>query len=239
MILNAELNLPLAVSAVALDLDGTLLDTAPDLAEAANRMLAELELPKIEVAVVMTYVGNGAEKLVKRLLTGDMNGEPGADILNHAKAVFFRHYEAVLDMHTKAYHGVLDGLAFLKSSGFRLACVTNKPARFTMPLLESMGMREYFELVLSGDSLPAKKPDPMPLLHLCEKFGINPNQLVMVGDSSADIEAAKGAGCYAFYVPYGYNRGLSAEAMGADVVLDALIDIKNLIVKNHELSKNY
>ncbi len=230
---DRQLQFPLAVSAVALDLDGTLLHTAPDLAEAANRMLNELGKPSLAIELVMTYVGNGAEKLVKRLLTGDMNGEPEPALLNKAKALFFKHYAEVLDMHTKAYDGAEAGLKFLKAAGLRLACVTNKPAQFTLPLLQSMGLADYFDLVLSGDSLPAKKPDPLPLLHLCEQFGIVPQQLVMVGDSSADIEAARAAGCYAFYVPYGYNRGLQPHEMAADAVLHGLDEIKDLI-KKHE-----
>jgi len=218
-----------AVKAIAIDLDGTLLHTAPDLAEAANRMLFELKLPVIDEAVVMQFIGNGATKLVKRLLTGDMDGEPEAEALEHAQAVFFRHYADVLSVHTALYHGVVDGLDAMKQAGFRLACITNKPGRFTVPLLQEMGLFDYFELILSGDSLPKKKPDPMPLLHVCEKFGILPQELVMIGDSAADTEAARAAGCYAFYVPYGYNRGLSADELDVDAVVESLADVTDLV----------
>ncbi|MFA6179132.1 MAG: phosphoglycolate phosphatase [Candidatus Methylopumilus sp.] len=218
-----------AVKAIAIDLDGTLLHTAPDLAEAANRMLLELKLPVIDEAVVMQFIGNGATKLVKRLLTGDMDGEPEAIALEQAQVIFFRHYAEVLSVRTELYHGVVEGLDNMRQAGFRLACITNKPGRFTVPLLQEMGLFDCFELILSGDSLPKKKPDPMPLLHVCEKFGILPQELVMIGDSAADTEAARAAGCYAFYVPYGYNRGLSADALDVDAVIDSLADVTNLV----------
>ena len=218
-----------SAKAIAIDLDGTLLHTAPDLAEAANRMLAELHMPVLAESVVMTYVGNGAAKLVKRLLTGSMDGEPEVGLFERAMAIFFRHYADTLTLHTKPYAGVMQGLEQMKSAGFKLACITNKPERFTLPLLKMMGMLDYFSVVLSGDSLPRKKPDPMPLLHVCEKFGVLPHELVMIGDSSADTQAARAAGSIAFYVPYGYNRGLSASTLDVDAVIDSLLDVTDLV----------
>lgn len=218
-----------AAKAVAIDLDGTLLHTAPDLAEAANRMLTELQLPLIDEAVVMSFIGNGAVKLVKRLLTSDMEGEPAPEALEQALAIFFKHYADVLSVQTQLYQGVAEGLEAMKQAGFRLACITNKPERFTLPLLKEMGLSDYFELILSGDSLPRRKPDPLPLLHTCEQFGIAPNELVMIGDSAADTQAAHAAGSYAFYVPYGYNRGLSADELHADAVVHSLADVTKLV----------
>lgn len=220
---------PVAVKAVALDLDGTLLHTAPDLAVASNLMLAELDRPAVAEAVVMTYIGNGAAKLIKRLLTGSMDGEPEAKIFERAQALFYRHYAEVLDVHTQFYPGVVEGLRALKSAGFRLACITNKPEQFTLPLLKIMGLHGYFDLVVSGDSVARKKPDPMPLLHVCEQFAIAPAEMAMIGDSAADMEAARAAGCYSIYVPYGYNRGISDAEAGADAVIASLADVLQCI----------
>lgn len=222
---------PVAVKAVALDLDGTLLHTAPDLAVAANLMLAELDMPPVAESVVMTYIGNGAAKLIKRLLTGEMDGEPPPKIFERAQGLFYRHYAEVLDVHTQFYPGVADGLRALKSAGFRLACITNKPEQFTVPLLKIMGLHGYFDLIVSGDSLARKKPDPMPLLHVCEQFAIAPAEMAMIGDSAADMEASRAAGCYSIYVPYGYNRGVSSAEAGADAVIASLADATQVIYK--------
>jgi len=224
--------LPIAVKAVAIDLDGTLLHTAPDLAEAANRMLVELHRSVVAEQDVMAYVGNGAASLVKRLLTGTMDEEPEQVLFEQAMAVFFRHYADTLSMRTRAYEGVMEGLASLKAAGFQLACITNKPERFTLPLLKAMNMLEYFGIVVSGDSLPKRKPDPMPLLHVCERFGILPGDLLMIGDSAADTQAANAAGSPVFYVPYGYNRGLKAEELDVDAVVESLADVSRMIRYN-------
>jgi len=222
---------PVALEAVALDLDGTLLHTAPDLAVAANLMLTELGRPPVAEDAIVSYIGNGAAKLIKRLLTGQMDGEPEADIFNEAQALFYRHYAEVLDVHTQFYPGVVEGLRTLKGLGLRLACITNKPAQFTAPLLKIMGLHAYFDLVVSGDSLARKKPDPLPLLHVCEQFAITPAEMAMIGDSAADMEAARAAGCYAIYVPYGYNRGISAANAGADAIIGSLLDVARHIHK--------
>lgn len=227
---------PVKVAAVALDLDGTLLHTAPDLAEAANRMLAELDLPAVAEQDVMRYVGHGAASLVKRVLTGSMEDEPPPALFEQAMPVFFRHYAQVLSLHTRPYAGAMAGLQALRQMGLPLACVTNKPERFTLPLLELMGMRDFFSVVVSGDSLSRRKPDPMPLLHVCSKFGIAPGALAMIGDSAADMQAANSAGSRAFYVPYGYNRGMQAhdlrqQNIAIDAVIANLADVARYIVK--------
>ena len=226
----------IAVEAVALDLDGTLLHTAPDLALAANLMLAELDRPPVVEPVIMTFVGNGAARLIKRLLTGEMDGEPEAGLFERAQTLFYRYYADALDVHTRLYPGVLDALQTLSQAGFRLACITNKPQQFTLPLLQTMGLYRYFDLVVGGDVLDRKKPDPLPLLHVCQQFAIVPQEMAMVGDSLADVEAAHRAGCYAIYVPYGYNRGVSGEAAGADAVIASLTDVTKIIHKKERVN---
>jgi len=222
---------PLAIKAVVIDLDGTLLDTAPDLAEAANRMQAELQLPPIEEVLLKTYIGNGVTRLIKRVLTRDMDGEPDKTLFNRAQPIYEKHYAAVVSLNSRPYPGVMDGLEALKKAGYRLACITNKAEKFTLPLLKDTGLRNYFELVLAGDTLPRKKPDPMPLLYACGKFGVTPDKMLLIGDSLNDTQAARAAGCYVFCVPYGYNRGQNVNELDLDAVVDTLVDAENLIIK--------
>jgi phosphoglycolate phosphatase len=222
---------PIAVKAVVIDLDGTLLDTAPDLAEAANRMLAELQLPPIEEAALKTYIGNGVARLIKRVLTRDMDAEPFAELFEQARPIYEKHYAAVVSLNSRPYPGVIDGLDALKHAGYRLACITNKAEKFTVPLLKDTGLHDYFELILAGDTLPKKKPDPMPLIYACEKFGVTPDEMLLIGDSLNDTQAARAAGCYVFCVPYGYNRGQDVSKLDLDAVVDTLVDAANLIIK--------
>jgi phosphoglycolate phosphatase len=222
---------PLAVKAVVIDLDGTLLDTAPDLAEAANRMLAELALPPIDGILLKTYIGNGVARLIKRVLTRDMEAEPAAELFTQAQPIYEKHYHAVVSLNSRPYAGVVDGLNLLKQAGFRLACITNKAESFTLPLLKDTGLYDYFELILSGDSLPKKKPDPMPLLYACEQFAVSPEEMLLIGDSLNDTQAARAAGCHVFCVPYGYNRGQDVRELDLDAVVDSLIDAVKLIVR--------
>lgn len=220
---------PLAVRAVVIDLDGTLLHTAPDLAEAAARMAQELALPPIDLDTVKTYIGNGVSRLVKRVLTRDMDAEPDPDLFARALPVYEKHYLQGVSAQSRPFPGVVDGLQAMKQSGFRLACITNKAEKFTVPLLKDTALFDYFELILSGDSLPKKKPDPLPLLHACEHFGIAPSQLLLIGDSLNDAQAARAAGCHVFCVPYGYNRGRSVEELDTDAVVPTLLDAAKLI----------
>ena len=222
---------PIAVKAVVIDLDGTLLDTAPDLAEAANRMLAELQLPLIEETTLKTYIGNGVARLIKRVLTRDMDAEPDAALFAKARPIYEKHYAAVVSLNSRPYPGVINGLDALKRAGYRLACITNKAEKFTVPLLEDTGLHDYFELILAGDTLPKKKPDPMPLLHACEKFGVRPDEMLLIGDSLNDTQAARAAGCHVFCVPYGYNRGQDVSALDLDAVVDTLAAAAQLICK--------
>lgn len=220
---------PLPLKAVVVDLDGTLLDTAPDLAAAAARMLAELDLPPVDTETVKTYIGNGISRLVKRVLTRDMEAEPDPQLFDQALSVFERHYLAGVSAESRPYPGVVEGLRALRGAGFPLACITNKAEKFTLPLLRDTHLSDYFELVLSGDSLPRKKPDPLPLLHACEHFGVSPGQVLLVGDSLNDAQAARAAGCHVFCVPYGYNRGRSVAELDTDAVVPSLLDAAKLI----------
>ncbi|MES1981507.1 MAG: phosphoglycolate phosphatase [Pseudomonadota bacterium] len=225
-----ELNFPLEISAILLDLDGTLLHTAPELAGAANRMLNDMGRPPVSQELLMSYIGNGISWLVKRALTGDMHAEPDAALYDQALPIFERHYTALL-LQSKPFGGVIDGLDAMRAAGFRLGCITNKVARYTEPLLQGTGMAEYFEIVLSGDSLPEKKPHPMPLLHAARFFGIPPAQMLLIGDSLNDAVAARAAGSPVFCVPYGYNHGEPVDGLDIDAVIPTLSAAMELISK--------
>ncbi len=214
-------NLPLPVGAIVIDLDGTLLHTAPELAEAANRMLRDMGRPAVSQELLMSYIGNGISWLVKRALTGDMHAEPEVALYDGALPIFEKHYTALL-LQSKPFGGVLEGLDKMKAAGYRLGCITNKVARYTEPLLTGVGLAPYFELVLSGDSLPEKKPHPMPLLHAAKFFGVAIENLLLIGDSLNDAVAARAAGCPVFCVPYGYNHGEPVDGLDIDAVIDRL-----------------
>jgi phosphoglycolate phosphatase len=216
---------PLAVKMVMIDLDGTLIDTAPDLADGANRMLADLGRAPYPLATVMTWIGNGVPRLVKRALTGEMWAEPDGALFERALPVFQRHYAEHVADRSRPFPGVVEGLRQLEARGFRLACITNKAKAFTLPLLQKLGLDGYFELVLSGDSLPKQKPDPLPLHHACRHFGITPDHGLLVGDSRNDVEAARAAGMPVICVTYGYNHGHDIRESRPDAVVDSLAEV--------------
>jgi phosphoglycolate phosphatase len=210
---------------VMIDLDGTLIDTVPDLVVAANRMLADFGRPVRDSALLRSWVGNGMLRFVKRALTGEMQAEPEPKLFEQALALFRRHYATAVSDLSRPYPGAVDALARLQDLGFALACVTNKAESFTMPLLKNLGLSHYFKLVLSGDSLPAQKPDPLPLRYACEYFGIAPTQAVFVGDSTNDVLAARAAGMPVICVTYGYNHGQSIRESHPDALVDSLLEL--------------
>ncbi len=226
-----DLIFPLKIKAVVIDLDGTLLDTAPDLADAAIAMAVELNLPPVDLATVKTYIGNGVSRLVKRVLTRDMSAEPEAVLFARALPCYEKHYGAHVSRNSRVFPGVLEGLAAFKQAGLPMACITNKAEKFTHPLLKETGLFDYFKLILSGDSLPKKKPDPLPLLHACNHFGILPHELLLIGDSLNDAQAARAATCPVFCVPYGYNRGRDVRELDVDAIVPSLLEASRKVVK--------
>ena len=225
---------PLPLKAIIIDLDGTLLDTAQDLALAANEMLRELSMAELPSSTIQTFIGKGVPKLVKRTLTNSPDGEPDPELFEQALPIYERCYAENLHVHTRPYPGIVEGLEQLKQSGFRLVCITNKTEIFTLPLLRKTSLLDYFELVLSGDSLPKRKPDPLPLLHACKHFDVLPKAALLIGDSSNDAIAARAAGCHIFCVPYGYNEGHDVRELDCDAVVDTLMDATRLITYQHD-----
>jgi phosphoglycolate phosphatase len=217
------------VSAVALDLDGTLLDTLPDIAEAANRMLDDLGHQRADLTTVRSYIGDGIPRLTKRLLTGTRDGEPDSALFQRALPLFERHYRDTFTLTSRPFPGVLEGLERMRAAGLRLACVTNKAIAFSRPLLEATGVARYLELVLGGDSLPSKKPDPGPLLHVAERFSVPAACLLVIGDSDNDSRAGRAAGCPVVLVSYGYTGGRDVRELDADAIVTDLVEASSLI----------
>ena len=228
---TTEIQFPLQIKAVVIDLDGTLLDTAMDLASAANKMLTELGKPELPVATIQSFIGKGIQRLVKRSLTNSLDEEPDPELFNKALPIYQRNYHENLYTHTRPFPEVVEGLDTLKKNGFKLACITNKAEAFTLPLLRATNLLHYFEMVLSGDTLPKKKPDPLPLLHACQHFQIKPYELLLIGDSLNDAMAARAAGCHIFCVPYGYNEGRDVHELNCDAVVSSLLEATKLIKK--------
>ena len=216
--------------AVLLDLDGTLLDTAPDLHEAANGMLADLGRPPVVMADIRAYVGRGIPNLVKRLLAGSLEAaDDPAPPPAEALASFRRHYAESNGRRAAPYPGVVEGLGALAAMGLPLACITNKAETFTGPLLERTGLARYFRVVVSGDTLPRAKPDPMPLIWVCGHFDLRPKDMLMIGDSVNDAKAARAAGCPVFIVPYGYNEGRDVRKLDCDAIVATILEATTLI----------
>jgi phosphoglycolate phosphatase len=228
---RAPVNFPLRVSAVTIDLDGTLLDTIPDLAAASNMMLEELGFARLEEARIRTFVGKGIARLVERTLEAALGELPPDGLRSKALASYERHYTAVNGRHTTIYAGVKEGLERLREKALPLACVTNKSERFTRPLLDRVGFSGYFRHVVSGDTLEEKKPHPAPVLHACRALGVEPRAMLVIGDSLNDAQAARAAGCPVFCVTYGYNEGHDIRSLDTDALLSSLDEAVDLIEK--------
>jgi phosphoglycolate phosphatase len=214
---------------VTIDLDGTLLDTIVDLADACNAMLIELGQPQRDLEQIHSFVGKGMAVLVERCLTYGV--PPSEDLLNEAIDVFRRRYAQINGHSTRIYPGVIEGLNTLCDQGLALACVTNKPAAFTIPLLERTGLAGYFAAVVSGDTLPYKKPRPEPILHACALMNSAPETNLHIGDSANDIDAARAAGCPVLCVPYGYNEGRAVDSADCDALVSSLLEAAEWIVR--------
>ena len=228
--MNAPQRLTMSgVRAAIIDLDGTMLDTAPDFHVAINRMRDELSLAPLAIETIKNFVGQGSENLMRRVLGVDFDAEGVEQRFEQALASYQQHYLAINGDHSTLYPGVHEGLEALQAKGLRLACVTNKPLAFARPLLAKMQLDGYFAVVYGGDSFAKKKPDPMPLLQVCTDFALEPQQVVAIGDSSNDALAARAAGCRVLNVPYGYNHGQPIQEVDSDGIVETLLDAAHLI----------
>lgn len=213
---------------ILIDVDGTLVDSVPDLAYCVNAMRRFLQLPEYSETQVREWVGNGVERLVRRALTGQLNGEPAVELFDQAYPYFLQQYAENTCVRSALYPGVRAGLDAFQQAGFRLGCVTNKAAQFTLPLLKQLGVYDDFKIVVCGDTLPAKKPDPLPLLHAAQQLGVNPAQSLMLGDSISDVKAARAAGFGIVCMSYGYNHGADIRQADPDAVIDRFAQLLEL-----------
>jgi len=216
---------------VLIDVDGTLVDSVPDLAYCVDEMMKRLDMPVHGEAKVRNWVGNGVERLVRRALIGQLDGEPDEALYEQAYPVFIELYRDNTSKRSCLYPGVKEGLDYLKSEGYQMGSVTNKAAQFTEPLLRDLGVYDYFSIVISGDTLPQKKPDPAPLLHAAKFFNVRPEQALMIGDSISDVKAARAAGFRIVCMTYGYNHGVDIREAKPDAVMDTMAELPELLGK--------
>ncbi len=214
---------------VLIDLDGTLVDSVPDLTFCVDEMMTRLGRSPRGESAVRQWVGNGVERLVERALTGELDGESDSADVERALPIFLDLYAEHTAARSVLYPGVRAGLDLLCARGYRLGCVTNKAARFTEPLLEALDIRSTFELVVSGDTLPEKKPSPLPLLHAARHFGVEPAAALMLGDSISDVKAARVAGFGIICVSYGYNHGEDIRTAEPDAVIDSFTELGEIL----------
>ena len=226
----SETMLSQPIRAVLFDLDGTLIDTLPDLHAAACAMLNDLGRPPLPLESIRAYVGRGIPNLIKRVLANSLHvAEDPTPPPPEAVASYRRHYARENGRNAKVYPGVLEGLASLRAQGVPLGVVTNKADTFIQPLLEQTGLSGYFEVLVGGDRLPKVKPDPMPLVWACGRLGVSPAETLFIGDSINDALAARAAGCPVFLLPYGYNEDRDVHELDCDAIVESVRDAVKLI----------
>ena len=216
-------------SFILIDLDGTLVDSVPDLAFCVDEMMQRLDMPARGEEAVRDWVGNGVQRLVERALINSVDGMPDEELMQKAYPIFLELYKHNYSQRSRVYEGVVDGIAWMKAQGYVVACVTNKAEAFTIPLLKDKDLFDCFEVIVSGDTCAEKKPHPMPLLHAAELLGVNAENALMIGDSKSDVKAARAAGFNIFCVTYGYNHGEDIRDYNPDVVMASFNELINYL----------
>lgn len=201
----------LNVDWLSFDLDGTLVDSVPDITFSLNQMLNCMGLPAINEVLARSWIGNGADLLIKRALHHVLASRPSQVRLEQARKYFFDAYQENIATKTVVYPGCMDLLDYITEKSIPMACVTNKPRKFTQAVLEKLSIARYFSALVCGDDLSTKKPDPAMILKAIEDMSSVPQNGYLVGDSYTDMAAARAAGAGAIYVSYGYNRGVCVE----------------------------
>lgn len=214
---------------VLFDLDGTLVDSVPDLAWSVDAMLELIGLPRCGEQKIRLWIGDGLENLIKGALTGGPDAEPDPSLFEKAFRIFLDIYAENTCRASCIYEGVETGLGYLRKNKYRLGCVTNKREQFTCSILETLGINNHFDIIIAGDTLPRKKPDPLPLLHAAEFLNARPENSLMVGDSVNDVTAARAAGFQVICVSYGYNHGRDIREAAPDAVIDSLAQLPSLL----------
>ncbi len=214
---------------IMIDVDGTLIDSVPDLAYCVDELMKAMNRAPWGEAKVRHWVGNGVPKLVERSLTGELEASVNKQDFDKAYPTFLELYSINTSVRSCLYSGVEESLDYLKQQGYILGCVTNKAEQFTLPILKDLGILDYFGLVVSGDTLAKKKPDPLPLLHSAEFFNVNPKDCLMLGDSISDVAASRAAGFEVICMSYGYNHGEDIQDANPDLVIDSMVELKDYL----------
>ncbi|MCP4188456.1 MAG: phosphoglycolate phosphatase [Gammaproteobacteria bacterium] len=214
---------------VLIDVDGTLVDSVPDIAYCVDQTMHQLGLPERGEAAVRCWVGNGVENLVKRALINQMDGKSDDALFQRALPIFWNLYSDNICVRSVLYDDVIEGLEYLRSQDYKIGCVTNKARTFTLPLLAQLQISQYFKVIICGDDTARKKPDPLPLLTAAKRLDAKPEQSLMLGDSKSDVQAARAAGFQIICMSYGYNHGENIDSYAPDAVIDSMAELKALI----------
>ena len=214
---------------ILIDVDGTLVDSVPDLAYCVDEMMKQLDMPVRGEAAVRDWVGNGVERLTRRALINQLDGEPDDALFEKAYPIFLELYAENTSKRSMLYPGVREGLDYMRSAGYKIGCVTNKAEQFTLPLLGDLGIQDEFEIIICGDTLAEKKPHPLPLLHAAEFFKVDPENALMLGDSVSDVKAARAAGFQIICMSYGYNHGVDIRDSNPDAVIDSMAELQGIL----------
>lgn len=213
---------------ISFDLDGTLVDTAAEIAEAANLTLADFGVQAQPLALISRFIGAGTRTMMLRTMAHVLLERPQLAETLRADRVLERlehHYAHTAGTSGRPYPGCEDALRDLRQAGVRLACLTNKEERFALRVLDATGLRAYFEVVVGGDTLPVKKPDRATVFHVLDALGGERDRSAHVGDSRTDVETARNAGIAAWAVPYGYNGGEPIAECGPHRIFDSLAEV--------------
>ncbi len=214
---------------VMIDVDGTLVDSVPDLAWCVDETMKEIGLPIRGEPAVRQWVGNGVVRLMERAIANDLNAEHDTALFEKGMPIFNALYADNNAKRSGLYEGVKEGLAYLKSLDLKVGCITNKDERFTLPILRDLDIIDAFEIIISGDTLEKKKPDPLPLLHGAKELGVKAEDSLMLGDSRSDVKAARAAGFDIICMSYGYNHGEDIRNYHPDAVIDSMIELQGIL----------
>lgn len=212
-----------------IDVDGTMVDSVPDLAYCVDQTMILMGRDVWGEEKVRHWVGNGVPKLVERSISGTLEGKVNRKDFEKAYDIFLEIYTQNTSVRSCLYDGVMEGLSYIKDQGYLLGCVTNKAEQFTLPILKDLGIIDNFKIVISGDTLEKKKPDPLPLIYAANFFGVRPEESIMLGDSISDVTASRAAGYNVICMSYGYNHGNNIYDSRPDLVIDSMEDLKNYL----------